>query len=80
LVRIFERYVTKFAAHAALELILWGKLTLDERVVLHRVVHETISEGEASAGLGLDARPHLALRTRHTLEPLTWHKGHWPGA
>ena len=34
-VRISERNVTKFAHHQAPKLIAWGKLTLDERVVLH---------------------------------------------
>ena len=31
-------YVTKFASHKALTLIASDKLTLDERVVVHRVV------------------------------------------
>ena len=31
-------YVTEFAPHLALDLISSGKLTCDERVVLHRVV------------------------------------------
>jgi len=31
-----EGYVTKFAPHKALKLITRGKLTFDERVVLHR--------------------------------------------
>ena len=31
-------YMTKFVPHKDLVLIAWGKLTLDERVVLHRVV------------------------------------------
>ena len=30
-------YVTKFAPHEALRLIAGGKLTFDERVVVHRV-------------------------------------------
>ena len=33
----FGCYVTKFAPHRALKLIVSGKLTFDERVVLHRV-------------------------------------------
>ena len=33
----FERNVTKFAPHKALKLIVRGKLTFDERVVLPRV-------------------------------------------
>ena len=35
--RISEGCVTKFASHKALNLIAWGKLTFDERVVAHRV-------------------------------------------
>ena len=35
--RIPGGYVTKFAPHGALELIVRGKLTLDERGVLHGV-------------------------------------------
>ena len=38
LAREFEGHVTKFAPHKALKLIAWGKMTFDERVVLHRVV------------------------------------------
>jgi len=38
LVQVFERNVTKFAPYKVLKLIAWGKLTFDERVVLHRVV------------------------------------------
>ena len=34
----FERKVTTFAPHKALKSIACGKLTFDERVVLHRVV------------------------------------------
>ena len=37
LVQNVERYVTKVAPHKALTLIVSGKLTLDDRVVLHRV-------------------------------------------
>ena len=33
----FERNMTKFALHEALKFIPCGKLTLDERVVVHRV-------------------------------------------
>ena len=33
-----EGYATKCAPHKALKLIAYGKLTFDERVVLHRVV------------------------------------------
>jgi len=32
-----EGYVTKSASHKALKLIAWGKLTFDERLVVHRV-------------------------------------------
>ena len=35
--RISEGYVTKFALHKAQKVITSGKLTFDERVVLHRV-------------------------------------------
>ena len=35
--QLLEGCVTKFASHKALKLIAWGKLTLDERVALHRV-------------------------------------------
>jgi len=34
--RNFDRHVTKFAPRKALKLIASGKLTFDERVVLHR--------------------------------------------
>ena len=49
-VRTFERYVTKCAPYKALKLIARGKLTFDERVVLHRVargggVPNLVSEG-----------------------------------
>ena len=37
MVRTFERYATKFAPHKVLKSITRGKLTFDERVVLHRV-------------------------------------------
>ena len=37
LVRNLERCVTSFAPHKALKLIACGKLTFDDRVVLHRV-------------------------------------------
>jgi len=37
LARNFDCNVTTFAPHKALELIVWGRLTFDERVVLHRV-------------------------------------------
>jgi len=37
LIRMFERNETKFAPHKALKLIARGKLTFDERVLLHRV-------------------------------------------
>ena len=37
----FERNVTRFAPHEALKLIARGKLTFDERVVVHRVVVRT---------------------------------------
>ena len=36
-VQIFKRYVTKFAQHKVLQSIAWGKVTFDERVVLHHV-------------------------------------------
>jgi len=32
-----EGYVTKFTPHKTVKLSVWGKLTFDERVVLHRV-------------------------------------------
>jgi hypothetical protein len=35
-VRILELYVTKLAPHKALQLIASGKLTFDEKVVIHR--------------------------------------------
>ena len=34
---IFERYVTNFAPGETLELIVWGKMTFDDSVVLNRV-------------------------------------------
>ena len=40
MLRISKGYVTKFAPHLALKIIAGGKLTFDERVVLHRVVNE----------------------------------------
>ena len=43
LARKFERNVTKFAPHKALKLIASGKLTYDERVVLHRVARDMSS-------------------------------------
>ena len=37
LVQNFDRNVTKGAPRKALKSIAWGKLTSDERIVLHRV-------------------------------------------
>ena len=59
----FERTVTKFVPHKSPKLIASGKLTFDERVVLHRVacLRGTLS-------LGIDVRnatkflPHTALQ------------------
>ena len=52
-VRIFERYVTKFAPHKALKSIPCGKLTFDERVVIHRVA--PLDRRVGGAGRGRDA-------------------------
>ena len=52
--RVFRRgriprcYVTKFAPRKALYLIAWGKLTFDERVVLHRVVPGEDSQSDVA--------------------------------
>ena len=37
MVQKFKRNVTKFEPYKVLKLIAWGKLTCDQRVVLHRV-------------------------------------------
>ena len=53
--------MTKFAPHKALKLIEWGKLTFDERVVLHRVDGGAAASGEwfrAGAHYRLDGYPH----------------------
>jgi hypothetical protein len=39
----FEGHVTKFAPHEALESMTSGRLTLDEKVVLHRVECEVLA-------------------------------------
>ena len=39
MVRIFERYVTKFAPHKDLKLTAWDRLTFDERAILRRAGH-----------------------------------------
>ena len=38
MVRNFDRDVNEFAPYLPLKLIAWGKLTFDERVLLHCVV------------------------------------------
>jgi len=58
LARNFERNVTKFSPRKVLKLIAWGKLTFDERVVLHRAV----IEGPCCSGKSL---PHGGVRPFH---------------
>ena len=40
----------RFAPYKALKLVLCGKLTFDERVVLHRVVEEIAEQGSEDLG------------------------------
>ena len=50
-----ERNVTTVAPHMALKLIAWGKLTFDERVVLHRAGADLFPElGSAVVAVRLE--------------------------
>ena len=73
LVRKFERNVTKFAPHKALKLIVRGKLTFDERVILPRVgtpnsKSQSLQRAGGSEGLLAEHEP-LFRQMRHHLLP-----------
>jgi len=66
--------VTKFASHKALKVIATGKLTFDERVVVHRV--DTAQRGALSLfactqlTLGINFTKRLSLSRTLTFDPL----------
>ena len=61
--RISEGYVTNGAAHTALKLMAWGRLTFNEKATLHRVGRGDSLVVAATRRTAIEA-VNLALRAR----------------
>ena len=78
-----DGYVTKFAPHQALKLTACGKLTFDERVVLHRVFFPfqvTLNLGRNNQFSMQGTQVHLVVMRQHAARlSLSLTRAHNPG-